>query len=235
MAKKAAKKSGSRARKKTTRKSAARGKAAPKRKSAKKSAKKKATKKKATKKTSRKKAVKAKTAKKKKTRKKTARKTAGKKKPSATKKVTARKKTGRRKAASGKKSTARRLRKDEIRRLKRMLIEHRERLTGQISKLKTEALTRNDSVVSMEDGTDAFDRQFGLSLVSSENNAVFEIDEALRRIEEGIYGQCDECSGAIERARLKALPFAKTCIKCQSEIEKRNPGFAGSGAPGFFQ
>jgi len=105
------------------------------------------------------------------------------------------------------------------------LIAWRVRLSGQINSLKSEALTRNDSYVSMEDGTDAFDRQFGLSLVSSENDALFEVDEALRRLDLGTYGVCEECNDLVEMPRLRALPFVKTCISCQSEIEKRSPGF----------
>jgi RNA polymerase-binding transcription factor DksA len=105
--------------------------------------------------------------------------------------------------------------------LREKLFALRERLTGQIASLKSESLTRSDSVYSMEDGTDAFDRQFGLSLANSENEALHDVDEALRRLEEGAYGVCDECSGLIEGPRLKALPFVRTCISCQSEIEKK--------------
>lgn len=97
----------------------------------------------------------------------------------------------------------------------------RERLVAQITSLKNASLRRSDSVYSMEDGTDAFDRQFGLSLVNSENEALYAVDEALRSLENGSYGVCDECSGVIEKPRLKALPFVRTCISCQSEIEKK--------------
>ncbi|OVE74195.1 hypothetical protein BVX94_01115 [bacterium B17] len=81
---------------------------------------------------------------------------------------------------------------------------------------------RNDSVVSVEDGTDAFDRQFALNIISSENDALFEIDEALRRLDGGTYGGCEECGCIIDVPRLAALPFVRMCIKCQSEAEKTN-------------
>ncbi len=100
------------------------------------------------------------------------------------------------------------------------LLALREQLDRQINSLKAESLTRNDSVVSAEDGTDAFDRQMAINIASAENSSVLEIDDALRRIEEGTYGVCEECNGTIERVRLDALPFVRMCIKCQSNIEK---------------
>ncbi len=45
------------------------------------------------------------------------------------------------------------------------------------------------------------------------------IDLALRKIEDGDYGECEECGETINKKRLKILPFARYCIKCQSEIE----------------
>ena len=69
-------------------------------------------------------------------------------------------------------------------------------------------------------GTDNFDREFALNLVSSEQDAIYEIDAALQRIQMGVYGACERCSGMITKQRLKVQPFAKMCIKCQSEAEK---------------
>ncbi|MGQ9663120.1 MAG: TraR/DksA family transcriptional regulator [Kiritimatiellia bacterium] len=104
------------------------------------------------------------------------------------------------------------------------LLEMRERLTRQINSLTAESLQRPDSVNSEEDGTDAFDRQFALNLASSENESVHDIEEALLRLDEGTYGICDVCNSVIERQRLEALPFVRTCIKCQAEREKRQGG-----------
>jgi DnaK suppressor protein len=106
-----------------------------------------------------------------------------------------------------------------------MLLGLRERLAGQITALKGDSLQRFDAANTEEDGTDAFERQFALNLVSSEQDALFEIDEALRRLDEGIYGVCLQCRKLIESSRLKALPFVKMCVKCQSHNEKGKPGF----------
>ncbi|MEI6788827.1 MAG: TraR/DksA C4-type zinc finger protein [bacterium] len=112
--------------------------------------------------------------------------------------------------------------------LKNVLIKTRDRLTGQISALSDDSLKYIDDA-SSEDRTDDFDREFALNLASSEHDAIFEIDNALRRIEEGIYGVCDSCSCQIEKPRLHALPFCRMCIKCQSEQEKGRSRFRPFG------
>jgi RNA polymerase-binding transcription factor DksA len=104
--------------------------------------------------------------------------------------------------------------------LKRALVGMRDRLTGQIASLQGESLQRHDRVDIEEDGTDAFERQLALDLASSEQDALYEIDEALRRLSEGTYGVCEQCKSRIEKPRLKALPFVRTCVGCQSQIEK---------------
>jgi RNA polymerase-binding transcription factor DksA len=116
-------------------------------------------------------------------------------------------------------------------RIRDMLLALRDDLSGQVSTLKHDSLRRDDEVNNVEDGTDAFERQFALSLASSEQEAVGQINEALRQLEEGTYGACEQCQSLIEKARLEALPFVKTCITCQSAIEKGGGKFrAGMGA-----
>lgn len=112
--------------------------------------------------------------------------------------------------------------------LKDVLIKMRDRLTGQITALADDSLKYIDDA-SSEDRTDDFDREFALNLVSSEHDSVFEINNALRRIEDGIYGVCDACSCPIEKPRLHALPFARMCIKCQSEQERGRTRFRPFG------
>ncbi|MEI6516847.1 MAG: TraR/DksA family transcriptional regulator, partial [bacterium] len=112
--------------------------------------------------------------------------------------------------------------------LKDALIKMRDRLTGQITALSDDSLKYIDDA-SSEDRTDDFDREFALNLVSSEHDSVFEINSALRRIEDGVYGVCDSCSCQVEKPRLHALPFARMCVKCQSEQEKGRSRFRPFG------
>ncbi|MEI6564004.1 MAG: TraR/DksA C4-type zinc finger protein [bacterium] len=112
--------------------------------------------------------------------------------------------------------------------LKDAMIKMRDRLTGQISAQSDDSLKYVDDT-SSEDRTDDFDKEFALNMVSSEHDSLFEIDNALRRIAEHNYGFCDGCNCAIEKPRLQALPFARMCIRCQSEQEKGRTRFRPFG------
>ena len=71
-------------------------------------------------------------------------------------------------------------------------------------------------------GSDAYDRDFALSLLSQEQDALYEIDQALKRIELGTYGVCEMSGKPIPHARLEAIPFARFTVECQSQLEKQN-------------
>ena len=71
-------------------------------------------------------------------------------------------------------------------------------------------------------GSDAYDRDFALSLLSQEQDALYEIDQALKRIELGTYGVCEMSAKPIPHARLEAIPFARFTVECQSQLEKQS-------------
>jgi DnaK suppressor protein len=70
-------------------------------------------------------------------------------------------------------------------------------------------------------GSDAYDRDFALSLLSQEQDALYEIEEALKRIDGGTYGVCEMSGKPIPHARLEAIPFARYTVECQTLIEKQ--------------
>jgi len=70
-------------------------------------------------------------------------------------------------------------------------------------------------------GSDAYDRDFALSLLSQEQDALYEIEEALKRIDGGTYGICEMSGKPIPHARLEAIPFARYTVECQTVIEKQ--------------
>ncbi len=70
-------------------------------------------------------------------------------------------------------------------------------------------------------GSDAYDRDFALSLLSQEQDALYEIEEALKRVEAGTYGVCEMSGKPIPHARLEAIPFARFTVECQTQIEKQ--------------
>lgn len=69
-------------------------------------------------------------------------------------------------------------------------------------------------------GTDNFDRDFALSLVSNEQEALYEIQEAIQRIKKGTYGICETSGKPIPKERLLAVPFARYSVESQADIEK---------------
>lgn len=71
-------------------------------------------------------------------------------------------------------------------------------------------------------GSDAYDRDFALSLLSQERDSLFEIDAALKKINDGNYGFCEISGKPIPHNRLEALPFARYTVECQAELEKTN-------------
>lgn len=69
-------------------------------------------------------------------------------------------------------------------------------------------------------GSDAYDRDFALSVLAKEQDALYEIEQALRRIQAGTYGVCEMSSRKIPQARLEAIPFARLTVECQAQWEK---------------
>ena len=69
-------------------------------------------------------------------------------------------------------------------------------------------------------GSDAYDRDFALSVLAKEQDALYEIEEALMRIRKGVYGICELSNRKIPQARLEAIPFARLTVECQAQWEK---------------
>ena len=102
------------------------------------------------------------------------------------------------------------------------LLSLRERLQLQMSGLAKESATQMESYsLHMGDsGTDNFDRDFALSLLSSDQDAIYEIEEALKRIERNTYGVCELTSKPIPRARLEAIPWTRFTLEAQAQLER---------------
>jgi len=111
-----------------------------------------------------------------------------------------------------------------------LLIELRAHVSDEITLHTSETLkhsSRDDSgdlssygTHQADAGTDTFDRDFALSLVSGEQEALNEIEEAILRIKNGTYGVCEVTGKTIPAARLTAVPFARYSVEGQSEYEK---------------
>ncbi len=103
----------------------------------------------------------------------------------------------------------------------RLLTELREKFTGQ--KLagseggKGQLPTVSEHMADA--ATDSYDRDWALAILSSAQNALYEIEEALNRIWDGTYGVCEVTGKPIEAARLKAIPWARFSAAAQEKLE----------------
>lgn len=112
----------------------------------------------------------------------------------------------------------------------RLLIQLREHVNSELS-LHTEDTLKRSSKEDSGDlsaysqhvadaGTDTFDRDFALSLVSNEQEALHEVEEAINRIRTGTYGICELTGRPISKERLLAVPFARYSVESQAQVEK---------------
>lgn len=104
----------------------------------------------------------------------------------------------------------------------RHLLELRDQLLVQAGKLAKEATegTPTYSMHMADAGTDSFDRDFALSMLSSDQDAVYEIEEAIKRIETGAYGVCELTGKPIPKGRLEAIPWARFSADAQRQLER---------------
>lgn len=102
------------------------------------------------------------------------------------------------------------------------LLELREQLMRQMNGLAKESAQEiaGYSLHMADSGTDNFDRDFALSLLSSDQDAVYEIEEALKRIERDTYGVCELTNKPIPKARLEAIPWARFTVQAQAQLER---------------
>jgi len=102
------------------------------------------------------------------------------------------------------------------------LLELREQLLRQMDGLARESAEEmaGYSLHMADSGTDNFDRDFALSLLSSDQDAIYEIEEALKRIEKNTYGICELTGKAIPRARLEAIPWTRFTVQAQAQLER---------------
>lgn len=125
------------------------------------------------------------------------------------------------------------LKTEEVESYRRILTDLRARLRGEIDQMADEALhgaggdgagNLSNMPLHMADlGTDNYDQEFTLGLIENEQATLEQIHEALRRIEKGSFGQCEECQSLIPKNRLQALPYTRHCVDCARKLERQRP------------
>ena len=108
-------------------------------------------------------------------------------------------------------------------------------MTGEIRNAPEGSEASGSGMHQGDAGSDAYDRDFALSVLAKEQDALYEIEQALRRIDRGVYGVCEMSGKTIPQARLEAIPFARLTVECQAQWEKEygNRRFRPSNEVGF--
>ena len=148
-------------------------------------------------------------------------------------KKTAPKKTAKVKKAAkiSKPSKIKKLNKKELLYYKNLILKRKDEIIEDINHISEDTLKKSQKDASgdisgytyhMADvATDSYDREFSLGLASNEREILYALDDALKRIQEELFGICEDCKNLIAKNRLKAIPYASLCIKCQQKKEKK--------------
>ncbi|HYM90274.1 MAG TPA: TraR/DksA C4-type zinc finger protein [bacterium] len=111
----------------------------------------------------------------------------------------------------------------------RLLLEERKRLREELSEMEEHQVKAEEKPVADAAGyeedladvaTETFEREKGLALASSVQGMLAMVEEALQKVRHGTYGVCEGCGKPIDGKRLRAIPYARLCIKCKEREER---------------
>jgi RNA polymerase-binding protein DksA len=123
-----------------------------------------------------------------------------------------------------------RLSKSQLKHYRQLLITERAKFAGEIRSIaqETSKSPREASgdlsayTVHMADmAADTYERELSMNIVSSEQEILYQIDDALKRLDDGTFGTCQQCGAEITVSRLRAVPYASLCITCQRAKEQK--------------
>ena len=120
----------------------------------------------------------------------------------------------------------------QVAQFRKMLLELKQKLSDNIGHLQDDALrTAGETVDELSDvpaehmaerGSENFVRDLMIRILQDSDAELCDVNVALEKIEAGTYGLCEHCLSPIPRRRLLALPFARLCIQCRHEQERRD-------------
>ncbi len=134
------------------------------------------------------------------------------------------------------------LTKAKLEKYRALLLAKRAELFGDVQSMENEALRSESGGLSNtpqhlgEQGSESYDQSLSLNLAAQDRRVIKEIDEALRRIEDGTYGLCELTNLPIPEERLDEIPWARHTIEAARQLEQRGPivGIGGTGNPGGY-
>ena len=124
------------------------------------------------------------------------------------------------------------LTKQQLKEFRELLLAERMKFAGEIRSIARDASKSprdasgdlSSYTVHMADmSADTYERELSADLASTEQQVLYQIDEALKRMDEGAYGICRQCNKPISLSRLKAVPYASLCIECRRSEERKRP------------
>jgi DnaK suppressor protein len=120
------------------------------------------------------------------------------------------------------------LRKEKLETYRNLLTTRRDSLSREI-RLATDAMINDDEAYadSVDQAAADTDRTISVQIKNRERAILTQIDQALRRLEEGIFGECERCGEEISEARIKAFPFTTVCVDCKAEMESEENRYPG--------
>lgn len=118
--------------------------------------------------------------------------------------------------------------KGELAEFKAILSRRRRLLLGDVKGLEGEAMKKGSDAAGdlstlpmhlADLGTDSFEQDISLGLMENESDEIREIEEALERIKDGVFGLCEGCRKRIPKERLRAIPYTRLCVNCKKKEE----------------
>ena len=131
------------------------------------------------------------------------------------------------------------LSKQQLKQFKAVLLQERIKFASEIKSIAHEASKNpreasgdlSSYTVHMADmSADTYERELAVNLAGSSQEILYQIEDALKRIDERTYGVCQQCEKPISLSRLRAVPYTSLCISCQrtKEQKSRKPGPSAS-------
>ncbi len=119
----------------------------------------------------------------------------------------------------------------ELKHFKGLLIKQRKDIEEEISKQEKEGMSSQKDISGDLSGysfhmadvaTDNYNRDFSFDMITTEQKLIYEIDDALRRIDEKKFGICEHCEKVVNKKRLEIVPYVRLCTRCKTKFEKKS-------------
>ena len=120
------------------------------------------------------------------------------------------------------------LRKEQLQSYRKRLLDRRNLIAEDLRMATVQLINDQDVYTDTSDQAAAdTDKNLILQMKNRDRNTLWQIDEALKRLEDGVFGECERCGELISNGRIEAFPFTTLCIDCKGELESEEHRFLG--------